>query len=289
MGEASGSDDPPTDGQSEADGPDEPPGDGGADEPPENGGADESPADGPSEAEVEAAKPVTAKVRQALTRRRVLAGVVVLLVLAVVVVLLVPPSLLTLAFSSSAEFGAQPATASEATLAERGYDSAESGERVVRENVSIAGLDRTIVTTNHLHRYERTLDVQNETVDGAVFALVSTPAIEVAGSSLNPLAGASHEQILDEFSDELPEELGGLDDIERVNRREGVLRGKRTTISQFVTTVEEDEPLDVYLYVARIRSGSDVLIAVGGHPAAFTQERLSILELMATAEHPGQG
>lgn len=226
--------------------------------------------------------------RRHVTKRRVLGGVVLLLALAaILVVLVVPSGLVGLLYSSSAEFEAQPAATGAEAFTAADYEQLDVEELVVEEQRSVLGQTKTVATTNYVTDYERTIDVQRESFDAALLTLVTTPAIDVAGRPLNPLAGMSHEQLLSEFGNELDGEYAGLDNLEKIDEHEGVLLGKRTTVTQFQMSVErEGEQIDVYLYVADVRSNGDLVVAVGGHPAPFAQERASIFELMAAAEHP---
>jgi len=223
-----------------------------------------------------------------ITKRRVLGGVAVLLVVVLLLVLLfVPWSLLGLAFNSSAEFEAQPVTVGQEPVTDNGYEAVLEEQFEATEELSILGQPRSIVATNHRVNYERTIDVQGEQFDAAVFTVVSTPAITVASRPLNPVASMSHDELLTEFSDDLEGAYEGIENLSRVTQRDGVLLGQRTTVSQFETSIETNgERVDVYLYVTTARSNGDVVVAVGGHPAPFAQERASILKLMAAVDHP---
>ncbi|MFC7071748.1 DUF6517 family protein [Halovenus rubra] len=231
-----------------------------------------------------------ATLKKHVTRRRVFGGIaLVVLIVLLALMVVVPSSLLALVYSSSAEFEAQPATAQADNFTAGEYEQVGQDELVVEEQRAVLGQTKTVVTTNYVTDYERSIEVQRESFDGAVFTLVSTPAIEVVGNPLNPLAGMSHQELLSEFGDELEGDYAGLDDLQKAEEHDGVVQGKQTTISQFATTVERDgEEITVYLYVGTVRSGGDIVVAVGGHPAPFAQERASIFELMAGVEHPSE-
>lgn len=229
-----------------------------------------------------------AALKRHVTKRRLLGGVgIVFVAVLILLVVFVPSSLLALVYSSTADFEAQPATADADRFTASEYEQVSRDKLVVEEEFTVVGQTRTIITTNYLTNYERAIDVQGDAVDGAVFTIVSTPAIEVARSPANPLAEMSHQELLTEFSDELDGGYDDLGEVEKVDEQDGVLLGEQRTVSQFEMTVEEDgENIDVYLYVADVRSGDDIVIVVGGHPAPFAQERASIFELMASVEHP---
>lgn len=282
---AKGEEPPAGGGESSADGAGETPPEG------EDTAAGTDADDGPAEGGTASDGPDAGRAERfgaAITRRRVtgVVGIAVFL-LVVLVVLFVPSGLLALAYSSTAEFGAAPVTVPDVAVDANGYVEAGREEVVVEEAVGIAGQTRTIVTTNRRVSYERTIPVQDEAFDAATFTVLSSPAIETFGSPRNPLAGMSHEEVLREFSSELEGGYSDLRGLERVDRFEGVLAGRRTDVTQFSMLVEQGgEDVELYLYVASGRWGDDLVVAVGGHPASFAQERVSILELLAAVEHP---
>ncbi len=173
-------------------------------------------------------------------------------------------------YSPSAEFTAQSVGVDQGAVDEHGYEAMASESFEVTEQVSPLGQSKLIITTNYRENYERTVAVQNEQFNSAIFTAVSTPAIEVAGSPQNPPAGISHKQLLSEFSSDLEGGYEGLGNFRKVTEREAVLLGDETRISQFETAVTvNNETVDVYIYVGTVRSGGDIVIAVGGHPAPF--------------------
>lgn len=221
-----------------------------------------------------------------MDRRFVAIGAVVVALL-VAVLLLVPGSVLGLVVSDSASFDAEPAEPSDAALSETAFEEQSAEPIVVEERIDAGGQSKTIVVTNHLRTYERSIDVQGEEFDAALFATVSTPAVEIATKPYNPVADMSHEELLTEFQSELDGEYSNLDDLEAVDEYELSVLGQSTTVTQFETTVTADgEEVTVYLYVTTVESGDDIVILVGGHPAPFAQERLSLFELMESVEHP---
>jgi hypothetical protein len=241
-----------------------------------------------SEDEREDQRPPLEQLKDEVTKQRLLGGVGILLALILVVLLIfVPWSLLGLVFTSSAEFDAQPVTVEQATVTGQGYEAVSDERFVVTEQLSFVGQTKSIITTNHRKNYERTVDVQGEQFDAAIFTVVSTPAIAVADNPQNPLAEMSHGDLLAEFSSDLEGGYDGMGEFTKLEDREGVLLGQRTTISQFETTVTENgQEVTVYLYVTTVRSSGDIVVAVGGHPAPFAQERVPVFEMMAAVEHP---
>lgn len=225
--------------------------------------------------------------RRRSRRQQLLRGGAVTLVVAVLlVVLLVPTSLLGLVVSDSATVSATPAAPSNAALSETGHERTESETVVVRQRISPAGQDRTVVVRNTRRTSERTLRIQNGSVTGSVFVAVASPRVAVAGRPQNPLAGESNRELLQRFQAELDAGSGGAD-FERVDQREAVMLGQQTTVSVFETNVTvDDQPREVAVYVTSVRHDGDVVVAIGVHPTAFADQRVSVMRLVYSVEHP---
>lgn len=186
------------------------------------------------------------------------------------------------------EFTASEASVSDEGLDETEYTHVDTEEMTIDEEVEAGGIERRLIVTNWINTYEKDLTVQGEAEEAATFAVVSTPNAEILGQSLNPIAQLSHEDLLDEFQSELGDEYDGLDDMEKVDEREEVVLDDEVTVSTFETTAEfEGEDIEIYIHLATVTSGDDLVIAVGAHPAALGQERTNSYTLMQEIEHEG--
>jgi len=232
---------------------------------------------------------VLGRVRE-LSRRRLVAGSGLLAALAVVVVVLalVPAGVLGLVADDTATLTGTPATPDNATLNETGYRLNDSSTLTVERQLSIGGQRRTLVVNSPQRVYRNNVTVSNGTVTSGMFATASTPAIDVAGSARNPIAGESHREILGRFQSNLG--VGGDNaTIENVTTHEAVLAGKRTTVTEFRTNLTVDgERREFALYVTKARSNGDIVVAVGGHPTAFPDERVAIMRLLYSVETGGR-
>lgn len=225
--------------------------------------------------------------RRLSRRQQLLGGGTMTLVFCIVVlVALVPSGVLGLAVSDSATFEATPATPGETVLAETGYVQTGGDTVTVRRTISPAGQDRTIIVNNERRTYEKTVDVQDDSFTNGVFVVLSTPAISVAGSSQNPFASLSHEEILQRFESDLDPGSGELT-FERVDQRDAAMLGQSTTVSEFRTQMAvENETREFAVYVTKVRSDGDIVVAVGLHPTAFADERVSVMRLFHAVDHP---
>jgi hypothetical protein len=135
---------------------------------------------------------------------------------------------------------------------------------------------------------ERAVAVQNRSSTAGVFVTLSTPAIRVAGSSQNPAADMSDRDLLQRFSGQLANGSGDFD-FERVGTRDAAMLGAESDVGEFRTTVSVGgEPQEVAVYVTRVRSQDDIVVAVGVHPTAFPGDRVSLFEMIYAVEHPSE-
>jgi hypothetical protein len=232
---------------------------------------------------------VPAPVRNRSRRQGLLLVLALLMVVIVlVVVALVPGPVLGLTVNDAATFEAAPAAPPKETVAAEGYTRTAAEVVVINRSLRRSGVERTIIARNHQRTFERTVAVRGDNVTRGAFVTVSTPAIEIAGRSQNPLADASARAILDRFKGRLP---GGESDssFERVDTRRAVMLGQPTDVTKFRTSVSADgEERTVIIWVTSVRSGDDVVIAVGVHPKAFPGQRVSFFRFLYALEHPSE-
>jgi len=81
-----------------------------------------------------------------------------------------------------------PAGVSESALDSTGYDAVGIEEIVTEETVEAAGQSETIAVTSYLTRYEKQVGIEGIAEQAtATFAVLSTPQLEVAGRTFNPV------------------------------------------------------------------------------------------------------
>lgn len=193
-----------------------------------------------------------------------------------------------LVLNERAEYTASQATASDASLEETGYKHADTREQTIEESFEVGGVSRTVVASNWITTYEKSLEVQGQQQEAARLAVVTTPAIKVLGRTFNPVDEMSHEELLDRFKDQMSGKYEGLDDIEHVESRDEVILGEEVEVSTFRTTATlQGEDVELYIHVTTVTHEGDLVVAVGAHPAAFAQERANSYELMRSIEHDG--
>lgn len=244
--------------------------------------------DASEEGEPDVERGVLERLGRQSRRRKLLSGVVAALVVGgVLVVVLVPASLLGLVVSDTATVTARPAVPGEAALGETGHERAGRETVVVRQRVSPAGQERTVIVKSQRWRSERTVVVQNSTFTGCLFLTLASPTVTVAGQPRNPLATATHREILGRFSSET-DALAVDGGFEKVGERRAAMLGDATTVSVFEANVTTDAgSREVAVFVTSVRDDGDVVVAVGVHPTAFAQYRVSVMRLIYSVQRPG--
>ncbi|WP_435074775.1 DUF6517 family protein [Halorubrum sp. HHNYT27] len=176
---------------------------------------------------------------------------------------------LDLATGDTVEFTAGTATVADATLAESGYELNEVTEDVQTREFEVAGSTQEVEVTSRIAEYDKAVEILGERYQAAVFAVLTTPRVEVLGQAFNP--------------------VGELDDNERaqliVDRYEGVSDLERG--SEYSTEIlDTDAGVVVYsadgeiegtgvsveleFHVAEaIEVGSDYVVPLAAYPAVF--------------------
>jgi len=181
-------------------------------------------------------------------------------------------------------FDADEASVSDSALDSTGYEGTNSTEQTIQRNVSVGGEERTIRITNHYAVYARSGTVDGvETPEMAQFVVFSSPGAEIANQTLNPVAQLSNRQLVERVSDR----TGGVSDVAFVENRTAESLGSERAVGVFSgTTTVGGEEIDVRIHVTNFEHESDVIVAVGVHPAEVAETE-NVDELLAGIEHSG--
>ena len=180
-------------------------------------------------------------------------------------------------------FTADPAVVDESAAESAGYST--DGPRVLSVNrtVSAAGQEREVVAENQVTTYRKTLDLGIFEADLGVFTVVSTPAVEIAGQTLNPIGEFSNRRLVSLVQDQ----YRGLDDIQEVSSQTITVQGKQTEVTKYSgTATVQGRDVDVYVHVTKYRDGDDFVVAIGVYPQRLSGEEANVLSMMRAIEHP---
>jgi hypothetical protein len=204
--------------------------------------------------------------------------------LAVGLVLLTATSGCLGAFSSGATtFEAQPAAVDEAAASETGFENNGTRDSVVSREIGPDGVSETVKVVNKVTTYEKALEIPLlGTARLGVFSIVSSPAVEVAGRTFNPLADYSNDRLVQLVTSR----FGSLSNVEEVSSRQLTMVGSETTVTKYAaTTTAQGQEIDVFVHVTKVRHEDDFLVGVGVYPQQLDQES-DILALFRAVEHP---
>ena len=178
---------------------------------------------------------------------------------------------------------ASPVRVDDATLDGTGYSLDEASEDAIDREFEVAGRSRTVRATNQVVQYHRGIDLPLlGTVEAAVFAVVATPAFEIAGQTLNPVGEMDNAELAEMVQDEY-EELA-VDDEVATSSVETL--GEEMVLSQFEGAATfGGTDLDVYVHVGTVRSGGDFAVAVGVYPRGIPDEAAVVRELVRGLIH----
>lgn len=177
-----------------------------------------------------------------------------------------------------ARFVAPPARVSEDVLEGTDY-ALEHTETVeeVRTFEIVAAQTRDVEVVNRIAEYHKLIDMGPlGEARGAVFATLSTPAVEVLGRTFNPIEDADNREIADEAQSQYESITIG----EEIDRRTVTVLGEAIELSKFEGEAAFGElGVDVFVH-AGIAEGDDEYVAVFGiYPRLLSGEEETIVTL----------
>lgn len=187
--------------------------------------------------------------------------------------------------SEPLRFSAEPAAVSGSAAADAGYEYNGTRELTVNRSFEVGGQERRVIATNRISAYTKSADLGPlGEAEVGVFNVVTTPAVEIAGQTLNPIGSYSNARLV-EF---VQQQYSGLSDIQRVSDRNITIQGSETAVTKFSATATiEGQEVDVFVYVTKYRNGDDFVVAVGVYPQQLeSQEESNVFSMMRAIDHP---
>lgn len=179
-------------------------------------------------------------------------------------------------------FEAERAIVSEAALSDSEYE--ESGQKEDSIERDFDEVDRTVVVVNKMSEYARSVDI-GLGLGGelARFTALSTPKIDIVpGRSENPIGDMNN----DELAEMLQEEYDDIENIQRIDARQGTLLGEDVEITRYEAEAQTDgESIEVEMHIAQGENEDDFLVALGVHPQEIDDQE-EIDRLIDGIEHP---
>jgi hypothetical protein len=187
--------------------------------------------------------------------------------------------------SNALAFEADDVTVTQQARSDAGYSEARHEAFTNTQEFTVAGQTREVKVTNHIAEYERTVSLP---VLGeqplARFSVISSPGVEIAGQTLNPLGKFSDRELAMQFQ----EKYDTVSDVRFVDNRTVEVQGGQETVSKFTATatLESGQEADVYLHIAKYKDGDDFIVAVAVYPQNLDGEQSNVDTLLSGIEHP---
>jgi hypothetical protein len=185
----------------------------------------------------------------------------------------------------SLNFEATEAPVSNETLSDTGYEKASERSQTISRDFTVADQTRTVNVTNHLHQYDREVDLGPVgSQRAAVFATIATPEVDVAGQTFNPIDDLSNRELLSRFESE----YDGLSVGQQVDNRTHTVLGTETGVEKYEGTADLDSTsVDVYIHVTTVKHESDFVVALGIYPQELDGEEERVFTMLDGIQHEG--
>lgn len=181
---------------------------------------------------------------------------------------------------------ASPATLPQTAYESVGYVHGNTSAVPFTYPIAVGPIVRNVTATTYLSGYSKT------TADGEVsaVALWSTPNAHVLGRTVNPLGSLTDRRLAETLLEQLRTlrdtgDVSDVNDVRLVGSENRTVLGETVAIDTYSATVDVDgEPTAVRFHLAVVEHGDDLVVALGVHPEAMTEDA-AIAELFEHIEH----
>jgi len=187
---------------------------------------------------------------------------------------------------SALTFSASPTTVADGAQSETGYEEVTVEEQTVTRTFSAADQSREVEVTNQLAQYERQVDLAPlGSKRAAVFVTLSSPEVEVAEQTFNPISDVSEREILAEFESQ----YDGISVGDSVGSRPATVLGRSASVEKFEGTADlSGTQVDTYAHAVKVEHETDYVVAVAIYPQQIPGEEEEIVTLLEALEHSGE-
>jgi hypothetical protein len=180
--------------------------------------------------------------------------------------------------SGSTSFSAEYATTD---TGDTGYE--QTGQRQPTMTRTFAGQE--VEVTNTVTEYRKEIDLGPlGSSDVGVFAAFTSPQVQLAGQSFNPIANLDPGELVQRFQ----QRFDNMEDVSEESEEEVEMLGSARTVTKFSATVTVDgNEVPVFILIANFNHESDVVVPMGIFPQEREEEEGSnIRQLMENLTHP---
>ncbi|WP_227354783.1 DUF6517 family protein [Haladaptatus salinisoli] len=207
--------------------------------------------------------------------RKILAG-------AFLAVLVLSSGCLGFILGDSLAFSANKATVGNEALSGAGYEKASVERKTAKRTFEAAGQSREVKVTNWVAQYEKSVGVSG-IAEGTVskFVVISSPKVEVAGKTFNPLAKYDDRKLVERFVSG----YANVDDLRKTGSKRVTMLGTKTEVSEFTTTAKSNgATIEVSIHVAKVKHGDDIVVAMAIYPKQLDESE-GVYRLVEGVEH----
>jgi hypothetical protein len=182
----------------------------------------------------------------------------------------------------SLAFSANKATVGNEALSNAGYEKASVEKKSVKRTFEAAGQSREVEVTNWIAQYEKSVGVAG-IAEGTVskFVVLSSPKVEVAGKTFNPLKKYSDRKLVERFVSG----YANVDNPEKTGSKAVTMLGTKTEVSEFTTTAKSNgATVEVSIHVTKVQHGDDIVVAMAVYPKKIDESE-SVYRLIEGIEH----
>lgn len=188
--------------------------------------------------------------------------------------------------NESLRFEADAAVVAEGAVSETDYSEANRRSSTVERTFEAAGESRTVEVTNQVVEYDRSLSVLGQKFRWALFAVLSTPRVEVLGKSFNPI----DDMDTDALAEMIQDRYDRIGNVERDSTRPVDVLGETVDVVRYRAEgrfTAADIRVDMTLHVTpAIATGGDFVVCLGAHPRMI-DDTDDINTLLGGVEHTG--
>ncbi|WP_254524231.1 DUF6517 family protein [Natrinema caseinilyticum] len=192
--------------------------------------------------------------------------------------------------NESLKFHSDRVAPTDQAITETGYAEQSVTEDVIERSGGVAGVERDFEASFWRSVYTKSVEYMGQEREGAAFAAVSIPGMEVAGRSLNPLDEMSNKELLERFMDQVQTDQGAIRNVTHEESFELEVLGDARTVDTFIGESElEGETIEIEINVTTFSHEGDMLVLLGLLPKMLTEESANVEVLVESAEHPVSG
>jgi len=165
------------------------------------------------------------------------------------------------------EVSASKATVSQSARDDTGYEENTVEKVEIERTFEAGGQERTVVATNWQAEYDRSVNVEGfDSFEGAKFIAFSTPQVEIANKTFNPVGDKEHQELVTLVQDSYE----GLESVTGVGEYTASILGSQVTVGEYegeATFAGTGQTVDLALHVTNpVEHGEDFVVCVGAYP-----------------------